>query len=92
MSATVRPAPGVVFTEVEGETVLLGLEADRYFALDDVGTRCWQLLIEHGDPEAIVEGMLAEFDVDEATLRTDLDALLDQLRAAGLVVPAEQTT
>ena len=85
-----KPAPGVVFQEIEGETVLLDVEAERYYALDEVGSRCWELLAEHGDLEKVVASMLAEFDVDEATLRSDLEGLLEQLSAAGLVVPPEQ--
>jgi hypothetical protein len=79
-----------VFQEVEGEMLLLDLKTERYFALDDVGTRCWQLLAEHGDRQKVVACLLAEFDVDEATLRSDLDALFEQLRKAALVVPSEQ--
>jgi hypothetical protein len=82
----VKAASSVVFQEVEGEMVLLDLESARYYVLDDVGTRIWQLLTEHGDVEQVVSSMLAEFDVDEATFRTDLDALLTRLTAAGLVV------
>jgi len=82
----VKAAPSVVFQEVEGEMVLLDLESARYYVLDDVGTRIWQLLTEHEDVEQVVSSMLAEFDVDEATLRADLDALLDRLKASGLVV------
>jgi hypothetical protein len=87
--AAVKVAPGVVFQEVEGEMVLLELEAGRYYVLDDVGARCWQLLADLGEVEAVVGAMLAEFDVDEATLRTDLDALLARLTAAGLVVSSD---
>jgi hypothetical protein len=79
----------VVFQEVEGEVVLLDLEADRYYSLDDVGTRCWQLLVEHGEWERVVSTMLAEFEVDEATLRADLAAFLGRLQRAGLVAPAD---
>jgi hypothetical protein len=87
----VKPADGVVFQEVEGEMVLLSLESERYYALDDVGSRFWELLIEHGDLERVVAVMLDEFAVDEPTLRADLDALVAQLREAGLVVPSERT-
>jgi hypothetical protein len=82
-------APRVVFQEVEGETVLLDLASDQYYALDEIGTRCWQLLIEHGETEAVVPTMLSEFDVDEATLRSDLRAFFSRLTAAGLVAPVE---
>jgi hypothetical protein len=85
----VKPSPNVVFQEVEGETVLLDLEREHYFSLDEVGARVWALLGEHGgDVEAVVAAMLAEFDVDEQTLRRDVDALMAQLRSAGLVVAA----
>jgi coenzyme PQQ synthesis protein D (PqqD) len=83
---TLEASPRVVFQEVEGEMVLLDLDAERYYTLDDVGTRFWQLLTEHGNLERVVAAMLAEFDVDEETLRSDLDALVGRLRAAGLVV------
>lgn len=85
----VRISPDVVFQELDGETVLLDPRAERYYALDDVGTRFWRLLQEHGDPDLVVTAMLAEFEVDEPTLRSDLDALLARLSAAGLVMPAD---
>jgi hypothetical protein len=85
----VKPKPSVVFQEVEGEMVLLDLDRETYFALDPVGTRCWQLLAEHGDIERIVATMVAEYDTDEDTLREDLGALLEQLESAELVVRAD---
>jgi len=84
-----KPSPNVVFQEVEGELVLLDLGRDHYFSLDEVGARIWALLGEHdGDVDRVVAAMLDEFEVDEATLRSDVDALLGQLSAAGLVVAA----
>ena len=83
---TVKPAPHVVSQEIEGEVVLLDMDAGHYFSLDRIGARVWALIGEHDDLDAVVRAMLAEFDVDEATLRDDLDALLGRLRAAGLVV------
>ena len=84
--ADIQPAPDVLFQEVNGETVLLNLDTERYFGLDDVGTRFWQLLTQH-DAATAFSRMLAEFDVDEATLRSDIATLVAELIAAGLVVP-----
>ena len=86
---SVKPKPSVVFQEVEGEMVLLDLDRETYFALDPVGTRCWQLLAEHCEVEAVVATMLAEYDVDEETLRRDVGDLLVQLESAELVVRAD---
>ncbi|MFL5865792.1 MAG: PqqD family protein [Thermoleophilaceae bacterium] len=84
-----KPASEVVFVEVEGEMVLMDGAGERYYALDDVGARFWQLLLERGDVDAAVAGMLDEYDVDEARLRADIDALIEQLAGAGLVVATD---
>jgi hypothetical protein len=83
---TFAPAADVLSQEIEGEMVLLDIENDRCYTLDAVGTRIWQLIAEHADIDVVLSQMLTEFDVDEATLRADLDDLLDRLRAMGLVV------
>lgn len=80
------PAPHVLFQEVDGETVLLDLEGERYFSLDAVGTRFWELSAEHAEPDTVVARLLGEFSVEEATLRADLGTLVEQLDAAGLIV------
>ena len=84
--AGLRPASNVLFQELEGEMVLLNLETERYYGLDDVGTRFWQLLTEHGDIEHVLTQMIAEFDVDEATIRADVEKLVSELSTAGLLV------
>jgi ornithine carbamoyltransferase len=80
------PAPHVLHQEIEGETVLFDSEQGLYYALDAVGTRVWQLLAEEREMEAVTAAMLAEFEVDEATLSVDLHDLLERLRAQGLVI------
>ncbi len=79
---------GVVSREIEGETVLLHLESGRYFGLNAVGTRVWQLLGELGRPQPVVEALLREFEVAPADLESDVLALLEQLAAHGLVAAA----
>ena len=75
----------VLSQEVNGETVILDLKSESYFGLDDVGTRIWQLLQEHGDVQQTFDVMLDEFDVDAEQLHQDLNDLIGKLEEAGLV-------
>jgi hypothetical protein len=75
----------VVTRNLAGEAVLLDLASGTYFGLDEVGTRIWQLLGEHGSDEPVVAALLDEYDIDEARIRADLDRLVGELHEKGLV-------
>jgi len=81
----IRIPDDVVFRDLAGEAVILNLATGTYFGLDAVGTRIWHLIAEHGSMERVVEIVLSEYDVDEARLRRDLEALTNELRDRGLV-------
>jgi len=83
---TVSFSPDVLFRELDGEGVLLDLETEQYYTLDDIGVRMWQLLHENKEVELVVAPLLGEYDVDEATLRQDLAKLIARLSEAGLIV------
>ena len=82
----------ILFQELDDEAVLLNLENERYYGLDDVGMRMWQLLSEHSDTATVLEHLLTEYDVDEATLRQDLANLIDKLVDAGLATVEPQAS
>lgn len=76
---------GVLVRELQGEAVLLDLDSECYFGLDEVGTRMWRALSGTLDIAQACESLLAEFDVEPGRLRTDLDEFVEQLAEAGLV-------
>ena len=65
LNLTIRVSPDVISQEVSGETVLLDLESEHYFGLDEVGTRIWQLIKETGNLQSVFDTMLAEYAVSE---------------------------
>jgi hypothetical protein len=75
----------VMFRILGGEAVLLNLASGTYFGLDEVGTRMWQLMSEHGSTDKVVEIMLEEYEVEESLLQSDLDKLVKDLTDNGLV-------
>jgi hypothetical protein len=85
LNQTITLSPEVISQEVSGETVLLDLESENYFGLDEVGTRIWQLIKEGGDLRVIYNTLLDEYEVEEQRLQTDLEALLGEIAGLGLV-------
>ena len=80
----VKMSPEVLFRELDGEAVMLDLGTEKYYGLDKVGTRMWQLLEEHDDTEKVIAVLLTEYDVTEERLRQDLAELVENLTEAGL--------
>lgn len=78
--------PSCVMVRVlDRESVLLNLETEQYFGLDEIGTRMWQLLTSSPNIEAAYQELLNEFDVEPETLRANLDELLGRLIESGLL-------
>lgn len=75
----------MLFRYLDGETVLLDSETGLYFGLDPVGTRIFQLIVEHHRLAQVFDSMLAEYDVPPAQLEADLLSLARQFQARGLM-------
>lgn len=67
------------------ETIVLNLVSSRYFSVTGIGTRLVELLGCDTDVDALVDTVLAEYDVDDATARCDVEAFLARLRDARLL-------
>lgn len=75
----------VLVRELDGESVLLNLESETYYGLDELGTRVWAHLTRAASIEAAYQALLAEYDVDGQRLRRDLEDLVSELVAHGLL-------
>jgi len=75
-----------VSTAIPGETVILDPTSGRYFGLDGVGARVWEMLQSPTTLGSMIATITSEYDVDAVTCERDLRTLLGQLDEKGLVV------
>ncbi|MDQ6615965.1 MAG: PqqD family protein [Actinomycetota bacterium] len=85
LPASVELGSDVIWQKVDGQVVLLALNPGRYYALDTVGSRIWEVLLEDSDVAHAQERLLMMFDVDDPTLRRDLAELIARLVGADLL-------
>jgi hypothetical protein len=84
-SDRVRVPDDVLISNLQDESVILNLNSERYFGLDDVGTRMLTVLSTSSSIETAYETLRDEYDVDREVLRADLLSLVEQLVEQGLV-------
>lgn len=85
MTTRVSVSPEVLLQEVGGEAVLLDLQSECYFGLDEVGTRIWRLIETNGELGNVHLTLLAEYDVEPSRLESDISDLVSRLLDAGLI-------
>ena len=84
-SDRVRVPDDVLISNLQEESVILNLDSERYYGLDDVGTRFLSVLNTSDSIAAAYEKLTQEYDVDEEMLRKDLLTLVENLLAQGIV-------
>lgn len=78
-------AERLLVQEVGEEMVILDLDSEQYFALDQVGLRFWQLLDEEPSLEALVDRLGQEYAVERERLAADMERFVARLLEQGLV-------
>jgi len=87
----VKVPDDVLISGLQNESVILNLDSERYFGLDDVGTRMMSVLTSADSIQAAYETLLEEYDVEGEVLRQDLTSIIEQLVEQGLVeITSEQ--
>jgi len=82
---TVKISSNVLFQQINNECVLLDMDSEQYYGLDDIGARMWQILSENSETEKALTQLLTEYDIDENTLRQDLLNLITELGNVKLI-------
>lgn len=65
--------------EVDGEIVMMSVEWGRYFGLDDIGSDIWKRIEPPCSFATLIEGLVADYEADRATIMMDAQILLGHM-------------
>lgn len=71
-------------TSIQGERVILNTETGKYFALNEVASRIWELIQVPNSLGAIAQTLVSEYKVELAQVESDAQLVIDELVAMGL--------
>lgn len=85
ISTIVAQVTGIVAADMNGEKAMLNIEQGKYYGLDRIGSRIWELIEKPRMVQEVVAALLDEYEVGEKTCQQDVLAFLNTLHAQGLV-------
>lgn len=75
----------VLASQLDGETVLLDVDAGNYYAFDAIASRIWDLIAQPQTVGEVCRAMALHYDVESERCQRDVLAFLDDLLARGLL-------
>ena len=85
MPTTYQRSPEAIFSEVGGDIVALNVERGACYGMEQVTAAVWQMLADPLTLEQLCDRLVEIYEVDPATCRTDVEALLGEFEAEGIV-------
>ena len=85
LTARVRLAEDVLMQKVGDDAILLNLNTENYFSLDEVGMRIIDTLQESDSVAQAVGKLVGIYEVDEGTLTKDAVRLVEECEQHGLL-------
>lgn len=71
--------------DLGGEAVILNLKTGKYYGLNSIGVRIWQLLQSPASFSSIETQILDEFDVEREECRNEISSFLGLLKSESLI-------
>ncbi|MBW4688102.1 MAG: lasso peptide biosynthesis PqqD family chaperone [Komarekiella atlantica HA4396-MV6] len=78
-------AKNQIFSELQGEAVILDINSGVYYGLNQVGVSIWNLIQAPKTVKEIRDALLAEYEVDSQACEADILVLLEDLATKGLI-------
>ncbi len=72
-------------SRMDNEIVMMHPESGKYFALNPVASRIWELLEEPHTINELVEKLLREFDVTEETCTNEVSVFIEEITEKKLI-------
>ncbi len=77
--------PDVISSKLEDQLVMMDIDKGKYFSMNPVATRVWELLDKPSSAGGLCNQLLEEFDVGQDQCRKEVQQLLDKMTELDLL-------
>lgn len=81
----VRRVPDLETRDMDGESVMMSIERGKYYGMDPVGSRIWELLDSPRSVSSLCDVLVEEFDIDRTQCMVQVIEFLERLSSERLI-------
>lgn len=85
LESLIKRKDGLLSSPIDDELVMMSIEKGKYYGLDEISRRIWELFEVNRSVASICEQLIEEHDVDESTCYKEVLAYIKELVDEGLV-------
>ena len=85
MNTVVAQIEELVSSDPDGETVMMSIKNGKYYGMDAIGSRIWELIKQPRSVSELCGILLTEFNVDRERCEKDVLVFLNKLAEDNLV-------
>ena len=85
LTTVIKQNEDIDATDLNGDKVMMNLQKGKYFALNDVGSRIWDIISRTVTVKDIIDTVLDEYEVDAAVCEETVMSFLEKLKDAELI-------
>lgn len=75
----------IIFSDMDGETVMMSIDNGEYYGINPIGSRIWNALETPHTPSEIIDMLLPHFDVTREQCLKDVIPFLERMVEKGII-------
>jgi Coenzyme PQQ synthesis protein D (PqqD). len=79
----------IINSELEDNLVMMHIDKGKYYGLNQIGKRIWELLDKPKDAEEITSILLKEFNVSQERCMSDVESFMQQALKCDIIRKSE---
>jgi hypothetical protein len=85
MESVVVRDNNIIFSEMDGETVMMSVEKGEYYGVNPIGSRIWALLETPKKVSELCAALLPDYDVTAEQCSRDVMVFLSEMTEKGVI-------
>lgn len=77
--------------DIDDEIVMMNINKGKYYGLNSVGTRIWELIESPKSIDRLIQDLIEEYEVDPVICRDNVMTFINRLYEENMICVADET-